>query len=113
MASVPPPPRSWEKFEWISFPVVSLVLIGVIIFLLAGSADNIENKVSIAQQGDIPLLISLLQDGSNIGRERAAGALLNLAADNDDNKVLIAREGGIPLYSAMDPIPVKIKLLEH
>lgn len=52
-------------------------------------------QVLIAKAGAIPPLVDLVRDGSEPGKEAAAGALGNLAF-NDDNKILIRDAGAIP-----------------
>ena len=52
------------------------------------------------RQGNIPDLVALARDGSDVGKEKAAGALRNLAM-NDDNQVAIAAAGGIPVLVSL------------
>ena len=62
---------------------------------LLNLANSIENEAPIAQQeGALAALVALVRDGSVVGRERAAGALQNLATWNARNQVAIAKEEG-------------------
>jgi len=54
-----------------------------------------DNKVAIAKAGAIPPLVDLVRSGTDVAKEKAAGALRSLAANND-NKVAIAKAGAIP-----------------
>ena len=63
-------------------------------------AINSEYKVSIAAAGAIPLLVALLQNGSDMVKVKAVGALGNLAYNNY-NKVSIAEAGAIPPLVAL------------
>ena len=51
-----------------------------------------------ASRGDFGPLVALLRTGSDGAKEKAAGALANLARGNADNKIAIAKAG------AMDPL---------
>ena len=63
-------------------------------------ARNSENKVSIAAAGAIPLLVVLLQSGTEVAKGNATAALWNLST-NVDNRVSIAVAGAIPLLVAL------------
>ena len=59
---------------------------------------NNDNQIPIAKAGGIPPLVALICDGNDAQKERAAGALRNLAYQCDDNKITIEkakREAGI------------------
>ena len=62
--------------------------------LMKFAADSNENRVSIAKEGGIKPLISMLSDGSAtaVGKENAAGALKRLG-DNAEIKARIIQEG--------------------
>ena len=49
-------------------------------------------QVAIARAGGIEPLVALARDGTAVQKEKAAGALLNLASNND-NKVAMTRAG--------------------
>eukprot|EP00898_Chlorokybus_atmophyticus_P003088 jgi/Chlat1/3780/Chrsp259S03928 len=66
--------------------------------VLRNLAMSEQNKVTIAMEGAIPLLIMLLKTWSSGGQEAAAGALCNLCDNDAANKREIAREGAtVPL----------------
>ena len=51
-----------------------------------------DNQVMIAREGGIKPLVALARDGTPGQKEKAAGALWNLAM-NDDNQVAITHAG--------------------
>jgi hypothetical protein len=53
-------------------------------------------KVLIASWGGVPPLVTLVRDGNDAQKEKAAGALWSVSANNADNKLLIASCGGVP-----------------
>ncbi|XP_050232773.1 U-box domain-containing protein 15-like [Mercurialis annua] len=59
------------------------------------SKENPDNRILIANNGAIPLLVRLLSYHDSVVQEQTVTALLNLSID-EANKRLIAREGGIP-----------------
>jgi len=61
---------------------------------------NASAKVKFARAGAIPPLVALLSNGTADAKEKAAGALLNLAG-NAENKIAIASAGGIPPLVAL------------
>ena len=54
-----------------------------------------ENRTKIVELGALPLLVNLLQSGSDEAKENAAGALGSLAR-NSDNQTKIVEEGALP-----------------
>ena len=58
--------------------------------------NNAENQKQIAEAGVIPLLVTLLSDGTSEAKEKAAGALWSLASNTEIQKQ-IAEAGAIPL----------------
>ena len=64
-------------------------------------ARNSENQILIAKAGAIPPLVALLQNGTDVAKENAAGALMFIAYRNDNNKVAIAQAGAIPPLVAL------------
>jgi vacuolar protein 8 len=60
-------------------------------------ARKAANRVKIAEAGGIELLVALLRDGTQEGKEYAAMALGSVAYGNDANRVKIAEAGGIEL----------------
>ena len=64
-------------------------------------ARNAQNNVFIAKAGAIPPLVAILQKGTDIAKENAAGALWDLAENNENNKVSIAKAGAIPPLVAL------------
>lgn len=64
--------------------------------LMSFGADCVANAKTVAATGVIPLLVKLLREGTEVGKEKAAGTLRNLAIEAE-NKKLIAAEGAIPL----------------
>ena len=58
------------------------------------------NLYAIRQAGGIPPLVELVKSGSDAQKEKAAGALENLA-DNNANRDAIREEGGIPPLVAL------------
>eukprot|EP00966_Prymnesium_polylepis_P028189 651876-Prymnesium_polylepis.1 len=63
-------------------------------------ADSDENQVAIQGAGGIPPLVALVESGTVVQKEKAAGALIKLAR-NTDNKTAIHKAGGIPPLVAL------------
>jgi len=58
-------------------------------------AAHEENRRLIAQNGGIPPLLDIIQNGTTSQKKQAVPAIASLAFQNESNKELIARAGGI------------------
>jgi len=58
-------------------------------------AAHEENRTIIAQNGGIPPLLDIIQNGTTSQKKQAVPAIASLAFQNESNKELIARAGGI------------------
>ena len=67
---------------------------------LSNLALNAENRVAIAREGGIGVLLELARTGSADEKEHAVWALSYLAG-NAENRVIIAREGGIAVFQEL------------
>lgn len=69
--------------------------------LLANLSTISEGRVAIAKQGGIPLIVEIVESGSQRGKENAASVLLQLCLNNNKYCNLVLQEGAVPPLVAL------------
>ncbi|KAG1361534.1 putative U-box domain-containing protein 4 [Cocos nucifera] len=69
--------------------------------VLANLSAVPEGCLAISQQGGIPLLVEIVETGSQRGKENAASALLQLCISSHKFCSLVLQEGAVPPLIAL------------
>ncbi|XP_009336148.2 LOW QUALITY PROTEIN: U-box domain-containing protein 3 [Pyrus x bretschneideri] len=69
--------------------------------LLANLSTIAEGRVAIAREGGIPLLVEIVESGSQRGKENAASILLQLCLHSPKFCTLVLQEGAVPPLVAL------------
>lgn len=69
--------------------------------LLANLSTISEGRSAIAREGGIPLIVEIVDSGSNRGKENAASVLLQMCLNSNRFCNLVLQEGAIPPLVAL------------
>ncbi|KAK1290481.1 U-box domain-containing protein 3 [Acorus calamus] len=72
--------------------------------LLANLSTIQEGRIAIAQEGGIPLLVEVVETGSQRGKENAAATLLQLCINSHKFCTLVLQEGAVPPLIALSQL---------